>query len=181
MILQLAGCLREAAREFTDLAWAEQILNRANESIPALVEAVRARFSEARLANVFGRLVSEGLSIRDLLRILERLLEFDELANSELVLDEPDQPGEADWSIDDPVAVGEYLRAGLKDYLTHTYTRGTKNLNVYLLNAVTIEEKIRDVITPKDEYSVYRFADTGRFLRALRGVVAKGAGRIPCC
>ena len=180
LVLQISSCLREAAREFADLAWAERILNLLRPWYPSLVEAVRSLYSDAQLANVFGRMVAEGISIRHLPRVLDRLLEFDELANSSVVLDEPGVSSEADWLRSNPVAVAEYLRSGLKDYITYNYTRGS-SLNVLLLDAVTIEGELRPITRLRNDCAVYEFPLAPQFLRELRGALGKlrAAGNLP--
>ncbi|MEP6920083.1 MAG: FHIPEP family type III secretion protein [bacterium] len=174
LVLHLSACLREAAGEFSDLAWTEQTLNQLQTVFPKLVTTVRAAYPNERLACVFGRLVSEGFSIRDLPRVLNRLMEFDELANSALVLDEPDLPAEVDWSRNDPVALTEYVRCGLKDYITHSRTRGSATLEVYLLDSTSIEAGLQLVMRDKSKKDpIYDFPEAGPFLRNLREALTK--------
>ena len=169
LLLHMAACLKEAAPEFADLSWTEQQLNRLAEIFPDLTAAARSAYGDARLAVVLRRLVAEGFSIRDLFRVLERLLEFNELTNSALVLDTPETPQEEDWSIEDPVALTEYVRGGMKDYVSYTQTQGANTLRVFLLDPGHLEPSLRDAVRGADPYEpVYGFREAGAFLRALR-------------
>jgi type III secretory pathway component EscV len=73
VVLQLAACLREAAHEFADAAWAQQHLDRLSEdeALRPFVELVRTMLPRESLAWVMSRLVAESVNIRDV-RLLER-------------------------------------------------------------------------------------------------------------
>jgi type III secretory pathway component EscV len=89
-----------------------------------VVETVPKTVSLFVLTDVLRRLVAEGVSIRNLPRILMAL---------------------ADWGRveRDPMMLTEYVRAALCRQLTHWLSRGTKQLVVFLLDPA-IETEIRD-------------------------------------
>ena len=174
LILQLAACLREAAGEFADLAWTERQVGRLREYLPETV-AITERFFDARnvhasthLAAVCRRLVGEGLALRNLTRVLNRIVEFEHTANSALVLDPDGAPREVDWSMEDPIALTEYVRGGMRDYISHARSNGG-SMVALLLDGASVEEKLAAVVYGSAGYEpAYGYEDAGPFLRELR-------------
>jgi broad specificity phosphatase PhoE len=177
LILQLAACLREAAVEFADLAWTERQVGRLREYFPETV-AITERFFDARnvhastqLAAVCHRLVGEGLALRNLTRVLNRIVEFEHVANSALVLDPDGAPREVDWSMEDPISLTEYVRGGMKDYISHARSNGG-TMVALLLDGASVEEKLAAVVHTSAGYEpVYGYEDAGSFLRELRNTL----------
>jgi flagellar biosynthesis component FlhA len=141
IILVLAHEIRRAAGCFVDAEGVEYNLALIDQALPQLVSAATEMYSTDQLAGVFRSLLAEGLSIRDMRSILERLLHYDYalsdpskyiIFGDRLVLHQElgrKQP------FDLPNLV-QYARSGLKEYLSHKYTygRGQSTLTVYLLD-----------------------------------------------
>jgi type III secretion protein V len=131
--LHLSACLREAAPEFCDLAWVQQIFDRLDQRHHRLMQPVRARFQEEQIAAVLRGLLADGGSVATLPQILERLLEYDLLPPAGLVLDEQEMRGSLRWTMDETAPLIEYVRASLKEYLTYQQSRGTGTVPVFLI------------------------------------------------
>lgn len=125
LILLLSSVLRRKAADFIGTGEARAMLKQIEPVFPQLVaEAVPKTVSLFVLTDVLRRLVAEGVSIRDLRRILMAL---------------------ADWGRveDDPLMLTEYVRAALQRLITYRLSRGTNQLVVFLLDP-DIETSIRD-------------------------------------
>jgi type III secretion protein V len=138
---QNAACVVDAESVEYDLALVDQ-------SFPALVTAAMEKYSTRQLAGILRNFLAEGLSIRDLPSILERLLHYDYLLTDpskyivfgdRLVIHKDighgRHPGLENLT--------QYTRSGLKDYISHKYTygRGQSTLTVYLLDP-SLEKRI---------------------------------------
>jgi type III secretion protein V len=77
IILVLAHEIRRAAGCFVDAEGVEYNLALIDQALPQLVSAATEMYSTDQLAGVFRSLLVEGLSIRDMRSILERLLHYD--------------------------------------------------------------------------------------------------------
>lgn len=116
LVLALSSVLRRKAADFLGIATVQTLLDQVRPHFPQLVaETVPKTLSLFVLTDVLRRLVVEGVSIRNLRRILLFL---------------------ADWgrTEQDPLYLAEYARAGLQRQLTHQLSRGTKTLIVFLLD-----------------------------------------------
>lgn len=102
VILQLAAILREAAAEFADLAWTQQTFEQLRELGDAdLVALLDKRYSRETIAATFHRLAAEGVSLRDLPLILERMLDYAVVRG-----------GDGSDVLVDDVALAEHARRG---------------------------------------------------------------------
>ncbi len=108
-VQETKALLEEASGQYSDL------VQEANQSVPAM-----------KVNEVFKRLVSEGVSIRPLRRILESLAEWG--------------PKEKDT-----VMLTEYVRQHLKRQICHHVSQGSGRISAYLVPG-EIEETIRNSI-----------------------------------
>jgi type III secretory pathway component EscV len=113
---------------------------------PKVVEAVRARFSTEQLTRVLRALAAEQVSIGDLARILERLLDYDGQMHARSAYlasydrlpagdrRTPDRP-------DDFATLLAFVRASLQRQISAKYAGGTATMVAYLLDR-EIEETL---------------------------------------
>jgi len=123
LILQLSAVLRRKAADFLSMGAVRGLLEQVESRYPNTVsETVPNTLSLFVLTDVLRRLVVEGISIRDLRRILLAM---------------------ADWGRveQDPLMLTEYARAALQRAITDRMSGGTNTLVVFLLEAA-IEELI---------------------------------------
>lgn len=135
LILWLASILRRKAADFIGVDEVQEMLKQLEPVFPQLIaETVPKTVSLFVLTDVLRRLVVEGVSIRNLPKIL---MSF------------------AEWGCveSDPLFLTEYARGALKRQITHFLTRGTKQFVVFLLDA-DIESLVLESLryTPTGSY-----------------------------
>jgi type III secretion protein V len=136
LILALSSVLRHKAADCLVIETVQTLLDQVGSYWPQLVaETVPKTLPLFLLTDVLRRLVTEGVSIRNLRRILLTL---------------------ADWGRveQDPLYLAEYARAGLQRQITQKVGRGNRNLPVFLLDP-EIESRIE---------SHTRFTATGSYI-----------------
>ena len=154
MILHLSAVLRKNASEFLGIQEVQNMLEQLEQAFPALVkEVVPKAVSPFQLTDILRRLVEEEVSVRDLRNILQALAEWGPVEN-------------------DTVMLTEYVRAALKRYISHKYTRGQSTLIVYLLDP-QIEETVRSSVqhTSSGSYLALEPEITQEILSAVRNEV----------
>ncbi|MFZ9887228.1 MAG: FHIPEP family type III secretion protein, partial [Myxococcota bacterium] len=154
MVLHLSAVLRKNASEFVGIQEVQNMLEQLEQAFPALVkEVVPKAVSPFQLTDIMRRLVEEEISIRDLRNILQALAEWGPVEN-------------------DTVMLTEYVRAALKRYISHKYTRGQSTLIVYLLDP-QIEETVRSSVqhTSSGSYLALEPEITQEILSAVRNEV----------
>jgi len=154
MVLHLSAVLRKNASEFVGIQEVQNMLEQLEQAFPALVkEVVPKAVSPFQLTDILRRLVEEEISIRDLRSILQALAEWGPVEN-------------------DTVMLTEYVRAALKRYISHKYTRGQSTLIVYLLDP-QIEETVRSSIqhTSSGSYLALEPEITQEILAAVRNEI----------
>jgi type III secretory pathway component EscV/subtilisin-like proprotein convertase family protein len=162
---QLVACVREAGREFADLAWTEQFLDRVAASFPVGIAALRSRLSSEMIASLLGRLVAAGLSMRDI-RILDLLVDLDETAPHPRELD---AAATEDSLLQSPATLAEYVFGRLVE---SAVAQNGGSLTAVELDADT-EEMLRESLSVcRQVEQVYDFEHAGGLLRSLRQVVA---------
>jgi hypothetical protein len=134
--LTLAGEIRRRAHLLLDMEQVEYQLGQLEEVFPGLVEAALTRISLGDLTRILRGLLREGVSIRDLKTILERLVQYDSVPadpHRYLVLDErlplADRSSHGDWR-----HRLEFVRSGLTYQLSERYARGRDSVDVYRVN-----------------------------------------------
>ncbi|MBD3315444.1 MAG: EscV/YscV/HrcV family type III secretion system export apparatus protein [Chitinivibrionales bacterium] len=118
--------MRQYAAEFIGLQETKHMLEQIEPEYPMLVKEIQRLVPLARVAEVFRRLVEEGVSLRNLRAILEALIEW--------------APKEKDV-----IMLTEYARIGLRHYITYAHTQGDESLISIILDP-QLEEKIRKAI-----------------------------------
>lgn len=154
MVLHLSAVLRKNASEFVGIQEVQNMLEQLEQAFPALVkEVVPKAVSPFQLTDILRRLVEEEISVRDLRSILQALAEWGPVEN-------------------DTVMLTEYVRAALKRYISHKYTRGQSTLIVYLLDP-QIEETVRSSIqhTSSGSYLALEPEITQEILAAVRNEI----------
>jgi type III secretion protein V len=154
MVLHLSAVLRKNASEFVGIQETQNMLEQLEQAFPALVKEVMPKaVSPFQLTDILRRLVEEEISIRDLRNILQALAEWGPVEN-------------------DTVMLTEYVRAALKRYISHKYTRGQSTLIVYLLDP-QIEETVRSSVqhTSSGSYLALEPEITQEILAAVRNEV----------
>lgn len=154
IVLHLSAVLRKNASEFVGIQEVQNMLEQLEQAFPALVkEVVPKAVSPFQLTDILRRLVEEEISVRDLRNILQALAEWGPVEN-------------------DTVMLTEYVRAALKRYISHKYTRGQSTLIVYLLDP-QIEETVRSSVqhTSSGSYLALEPEITQEILAAVRNEV----------
>ncbi|MDF3066911.1 MAG: Flagellar biosynthesis protein FlhA [Polyangiaceae bacterium] len=128
LLQELLPALDRRASDFLGLSEVQALLDELEQISPASVRQVVPKpISLIQLTDILRRLVEERVNIRDLRAILEAL---------SIV-------GAAEK---DPLTLAEFVRAQLRRPITHSLTRGARELPVLLLDS-HIEETIRGAIT----------------------------------
>lgn len=125
IVLRLSALLRYRASTFLDQTTVAALLDAIRPDFPRLVgNTVPGALSLADLTDVLRRLVFEAVPIRNVRRVL---IETAQIAAYE----------------DRPDILAEYLRAAMKDQLTHIFSRGQGHVAVILLDPA-LEDLLRD-------------------------------------
>lgn len=112
----VAYLLRRHADEFIGIQEVHSLLSKLEMAgYATLIQEAQRAVSNTRIVNILKRLLSEGVSIRDMRQILGTLVEH----------------GEAEK---DNAALTELVRIGMKRQLSYTLTNGTGRLPVYMLD-----------------------------------------------
>ena len=113
----LSGVLRRYSHEFLSL------FDHMEKEAPELVKEVQRVLPLQKITDVLQRLVQEGISVRDLKRITQTLIEWGQKEK-------------------DSVLLVEYVRAALSRYISYKFSGGQNIVAAYLLDP-SLEEKIR--------------------------------------
>jgi type III secretion protein V len=128
LLLELLPALERRAQDFLGLSETQSLLDELEQIAPASVRQVVPKpITLTQLTDILRRLVEERVSIRDLRAILEAL----SLVGA---------------TEKDPLTLAEFVRAQLRRPITHSLTRGARELSVLLLDS-HIEEAVRGAIT----------------------------------
>ena len=120
--------LRKRAVDFLGISETQSLLDQLEQIAPATVRQVVPKpISVVQLADVLRRLLEERQSIRDLKGILEALAQ---IAHAEK----------------DPANLAEFVRAQQRRAITHSFTKGARELNVLVLDPM-IEDTIRGAVS----------------------------------
>ncbi len=124
IILYFAGVLRRYSYRFIDRKVVENSLEQIGLSFPDLQKASSLLVPLDTLTRILRSLLADGISIRNMPRILERLIEY-ELSD--------ENGSESDERL-------IFVRAGLRDAICYKLTRGQNTLVTYLLDPKLEEE-----------------------------------------
>ncbi len=145
---------------FMGIQEAKVLLARAEADYPDVVAEVNKTLPLQRIAEVFRRLIEEGLSVRDLRAILEALIQWG--------------PKEKDV-----IMLTEHVRIALSRQLTHFYAGESGELQAVLL-APRIEDAMRHAIQQAGGAGYVPAIDpdeTQRLCEQITGIAARGTGR----
>jgi type III secretion protein V len=132
ILLRLTAMLRSHADDFVDIQTTQGMLDQLEGPYPAVVhEVVPGVVGVQELAEILRRLVAEGISIRNLKRILEILAER----------------GKGDR---DPIELTEVVREGLSRLITNKYSGADGAMSVYLVDK-GIEEMVAGAIRVSEQ------------------------------
>jgi type III secretion protein V len=151
LVGELLPVVRERAADFLGIAETQGLLDQLEQIAPAVVRQVVPKpIAVTQLADVLRRLLEERVSIRDLRGILEAL---------SLV-------GQTEK---DPLNLAEFVRSQLRRAITHSVTRGKRELSVVLLDQ-NIEDTVRAAIsrTPAGSFLTLAPAAGRDIVRAVR-------------
>lgn len=153
MILHLSYFFRHYANEFVGLQEVKSMLEFMEKSFPDLIKEVTRLIPLQKMTDIFKRLIQEQVSVKDLRSILEALAEW---AQTEK----------------DTVLLTEYIRGGLKRYISYKYSLGQSVLSVYILDP-EIEDMVRGAIkqTSAGSYLALDPDSVQLILQAIRAVV----------
>jgi type III secretion protein V len=151
----LSLVLSRHAQSFIGLQETKFLLDKMEDRAPDLVREATRLLPIQRLSDIFQRLVSEQISIRDLRGILEAVIEW--------------APKEKDV-----VMLVEHVRSALKRQISYRYTSGQNILPALLLDP-QIEETIRKSIRQTSVGAFLALAPevSQRFLTALNAALGK--------
>ena len=127
LLTEVGVALKRHAHDFLGINEAQQMLDSVGRSIAALVkEVVPKLVPMTSFTEVLQRLIQEEISIRDLRGILQSLARWGQVEK-------------------DPATLAEYVRSDLKQQISFSFSRGNRELSVYLLDP-QIEGAIRSAI-----------------------------------
>jgi type III secretion protein V len=158
LVHEVRATLKRHAAEFLGIQEVQGLLDEVARSYPTLVkEVVPKLVSTIHLTEILQRLVQEDVAIRDMRAILQSLARWAQVEK-------------------DTATLTEYVRSDLKQYISFKFSRGTRELSVYLLDPA-IEGAIRNAIqrTPQGSYLALDPDTARRILAAAR----KSLGNLP--
>lgn len=142
LVLSLSSKLRQNAAAFVDRFFIDFLVSRLDQTFPEVVEQINKRYDKDFLVQVIRGLLSEEISVRNLLSIFSSLLSVQSTiqhidlskyivfpVGGGMIFNDNN-----DW---DDVTVSDYIevvRNNLKRYISHKYTRGGNTMAVYLLD-----------------------------------------------
>jgi type III secretion protein V len=122
----LSFILKKHAGDFIGLQEVKYLLERMETRFSELVKETQRVLPMQKITEVFQRLVQEEISIRNLRSILQALIEWGQKEK-------------------DVILLTEYVRMGLKRYISYKYSGGQNMLAVYLFDP-SVEEAVRKAI-----------------------------------
>lgn len=171
IILQFSSVIRRSAGAYINRYFVEHIIDKLEKMYSHLIHEIRENLDIDILVQILRNLVREEITIRDMWTILQAILlvqstlsvdfskyiVFTHNASSALLLRQKKQLDQLTPS--DYVA---HIRAALKNYISHKYTRGQSTLIVYLIDPnietqfrqsgeLSIEEKEAFLYAVRDE------------------------------
>ncbi|MTI14162.1 type III secretion system export apparatus subunit SctV [Sansalvadorimonas verongulae] len=151
----LAFVLKKYAEDFIGIQETRFLLEKMEDSFGELIKEVQRLIPVNKIAEIFQRLVSEDISIRNLRTILQSLVIW----------------GHKEKEV---VQLTEYVRGSLKRFISYKYSNGQNILPVYLLDQ-DLEDTIRSGIrqTSAGAYLALDPTVTARFVEKVKTTVGK--------
>ena len=155
LIHHLAFVLKKYAEDFIGIQETRYLLEKMENDFGELIKEVQRLLPVNKIAEIFKRLVTEDISIRNLRTILQSLVVW---AHKEKEV----------------VQLTEYVRGGLKRYISYKYSNGQNILPVYLLDQ-SLEDTVRNGIrqTSAGAYLALDPAVTAKFVEKVKAAVGK--------
>jgi type III secretion protein V len=122
----IAHILRRYAEEFIGIQETRFLLSRMEDRFPELVKEVQRIVPLQRIAEILQRLVSEGVSVRNMRAILAALIEWGQKEK-------------------DSVLITEYVRGALKRQICYRHSSGLNIIPAYLVTP-ELEDTLRNAI-----------------------------------
>lgn len=122
----IAHVLRRYADEFIGIQEIRFLLSRMEDRFPELVKEAQRIVPLQKIAEIFQRLVSEGVSVRNMRTILTALIDWGQKEK-------------------DTVLLTEYVRGALKRQICYRYSSGLNILPAYVLTP-ELEDTVRNAI-----------------------------------
>jgi type III secretion protein V len=122
----LSIIFKQHAADFIGVQEVKGLIEKMNENFPDIVEEIQKVLSIPQITEILQRLVQEDISIRNLKTIFQALIEW--------------APKEKDV-----VMLTEYVRTGLKRYISYHFSGGQNLLAAFMLDQ-EVEETIRKAI-----------------------------------
>ena len=153
LTFHLAYVMKRYAEEFIGIQETYNLFERLEQTFPDLIKEAQRVLPIHHTTEVFRRLVSEDVSIRNVRLILESLVEWGQQEK-------------------DVVVLTEYVRGDLKRYISYKYSSDQNVLSAYLLDE-DLEETVRGGIrqTSSGNYLALDPSVTRRLVEQTKGVV----------
>ena len=151
----LAHVLKKYAEDFVGIQESRYLLEKMEDSFGELIKEVQRLLPVNKITEIFQRLVSEDISIRNLRAILQSLVVW----------------GHKEKEV---VQLTEYVRSSLKRYISYKYSNGNNMLPVYLLDQ-DVEDVIRGGIrqTSAGSYLALDPTQSAQFVENVKAQVGK--------
>ena len=151
----LAFVLKKYAEDFIGIQETRFLLEKMEDTFGELIKEVQRLIPVNKIAEIFQRLVSEDISIRNLRTILQSLVIW----------------GHKEKEV---VQLTEYVRGSLKRYISYKYSNGQNILPVYLMDQ-DLEDTIRSGIrqTSAGAYLALDPTVTAKFVEKVKTTVGK--------
>jgi type III secretion protein V len=143
------------ASELIGVQEARYLMDQMESSYGELIKELQRQLPVGRIADVLQRLVTEGVSIRDLRAIFEALAEW--------------APREKD-----PVMLAEYARMALRRHIVGRHRRGQPWISAWVLGG-QIEQMVRESIrqTAAGSYSALSAEENQAIVKEIKATVTK--------
>jgi type III secretion protein V len=161
LLIELLPTFDRRVQDFLGLSETQSLLDELEQIAPASVRQVVPKpISLIQLTDVLRRLVEERVNIRDLRAILEALSLVGAVEK-------------------DPLTLAEFVRAQLRRSITHSVTRGARELPALLLDS-HIEESVRGAITrtPAGSFLALAPVATRDIIAAVRRAISNHASDV---
>ncbi len=155
LTFHLAHVLKKYAEEFIGIQETRYLVEKMESSFGELIKEVQRLLPINKITEIFQRLVSEDISIRNLRSILQALVVW---GNKEKEV----------------VQLTEYVRSSLKRFISYKYSNGKNMLPVYLLDQ-DVEDTIRGGIrqTSAGSYLALDPSTSAQFVDTIKNTVGK--------
>ncbi len=175
VVLQLEGCLRDAAGEFADVATTEQFLDSITAWAPLLVLRLRSRQPVEVMAAALARLTDLRVSSRDP-RVFDALLDADA---SSVLASSTDAAATDPNRLACPEVLAEHIAGALGDTIAYLHLGPDRGAPVITLDADT-EDALRASVREGDwPEPVYEFEGSAGLLRKIEEELRSASGELP--